>query len=335
MNIVKCLVTAVIALFLAVSPGCAESRLRPAKPAVMVVSDGEGTSLTPYSAAQLKGDLEQYRDAMKELGEADTREKQDAARRKAREYRDKMIGRIRADIRWNSGEFEEHLRERMAGWETGADLAELSLSLATTVTGGEGSKTVLAAILTAVKGARISVDKNYFREKTSEALISMLRAARIEKDTLIVRKMTALDVHEYTFEEAWNDLIDLYYAGTLTSALQRLADHAGAKSEEAQAGSKRAEGDRIRRAEYNRSHREKRDRISLWLDADDMAGKTEAQRDAVRADRVKKTEEWLRGLAARFPMRAEQLKDPNLFVENATLNHLDAFIAANIEPEEP
>ncbi|MBL8963807.1 MAG: hypothetical protein KF787_04315 [Phycisphaeraceae bacterium] len=329
MRTVKCLVTAVIVLLFASSPGCGESSLRPAKPAVMVISDGEGSPLTPYTAAQLRSDLEQYRAAMDRIGDGD------AARRQARECRDMMISRIRADIRWNSGEFEEHLRERMAGWETGADLAELSLSLATTVTGGEGSKTVLAAILTAVKGARISVDKNYFREKTSEALIAMLRASRIEKDTLIVRKMTALDAHEYTFEEAWNDLIDLYYAGTLTSALQRLADHAGAKSEEAQAGSKRAEGDRIRRAEYNRTHREKRDRISLWLDADDLADKPEAQRNAARADRVKRAQEWLRVLAAGLPMRARQLEDPNLFVENATLNQLDAFIAAHIEPEEP
>nr|HRJ49012.1 hypothetical protein [Phycisphaerales bacterium] len=59
------------------------------------------------------------------------------------------------------------------------------------------------------------------------------------------------------------------------------------------------------------------------------------QRNAARADRVKRAQEWLRVLAAGLPMRARQLEDPNLFVENATLNQLDAFIAAHIEPEEP
>ncbi len=212
--------------------GCKSNEGRPDKPELM--SDGSGTSsLVRYSLAEYTADKRLYDAAI-----ANARTASDSAEMRrqlelARLSRDVMINRVRSDIRDHSGEFEDALRQRIAAMATGADFVELGLSAATTIVGGESAKTVLAAILTAVKGGRISVDKNFFRERTSEAIVAALRTSRLTQDTAIVKKMSLLDVRQYTFEEAWNDLVDLYYAGTLASAFQTLSEQAGARAEAA------------------------------------------------------------------------------------------------------
>ncbi len=224
---------------------CASDGMRPQKPVVMT---GDGTAaaapMSPYSLTQFEADKKRYDAAalaatqvlesrLKE-GTQPTDIERKAAYASASFYRDVMINRIRADIRDHSGTFEETLRQNIAEWATSADFVELGLAAATTITGGESAKTVLAAILTAIKGARLSVDKNFFRERTTEAIISALRSTRLAQDAAIVGKMSDLGADKYTFEEAWNDLVDLYYAGTLTSGFQTLAEEAGAKAIDAE-----------------------------------------------------------------------------------------------------
>ena len=212
--------------------GCKADETRPDRPGLMAeTTDVNG--LLRYTLEQYKADKLVYDESIKAARVEPEAIKAGKQYEVARLYRDVMINRIRADIRDHSGEFEDNIRQKIAEWATGADFVELGLSAATTIVGGEQAKTVLAAILTAVKGGRISVDKNFFRERTSEAIISALRSTRLKQDAAIVEKMATLDVKQYTFEESWNDLVDLYYAGTLASGFQTLAEQAGAEATKA------------------------------------------------------------------------------------------------------
>lgn len=49
----------------------------------------------------------------------------------------------------------------------------------------------------------------------------------------ITQKMTQLDAKKYPFEEAWRDLVEFFYAGTLQAALQQLANQAGTSATQA------------------------------------------------------------------------------------------------------
>ncbi len=221
-----------VAAVAALLAGCKGDDTRPDRPAVMA-DVAAAQSVLRYSLEEYKQDKAVYDEALQATRSAPDAAAAAAQYEAATVARDVMINRIRGDIRDHSGEFEDTLRQRIAEWSTGADFVELGLAAATTITGGEQAKSVLAAILTAIKGARISVDKNFFRERTSEAIVAALRSTRLTQDAAIVRKMSMLDVRKYTFEEAWNDLIDLYYAGTLASAFQTLAEEAGARADEA------------------------------------------------------------------------------------------------------
>lgn len=71
----------------------------------------------------------------------------------------------------------------MASYDTIADITELGVTLATTIVNGERVKTVLAAALTAFKGTRTAIDKNFFRAQTLPIIIKemdSLRAAFLE-----------------------------------------------------------------------------------------------------------------------------------------------------------
>ena len=91
---------------------------------------------------------------------------------------------------------------------------------------------MLSAIKSAGSGSKLSVDTNFFRKKTTEILISAMRSARDEKEALIIGKRDLLP-SKYTWEEAWIDLVQLYYAGTLEGALQSVAASEGEKAKQA------------------------------------------------------------------------------------------------------
>ena len=212
--------------------GCRADLTRPARPELMIET-ADSASLSRYGGEEFAADQQRYRRALDAAAEADDEDEMRHHLRAARLARDIMINRVRADIRDHSGEFEDTLRQRIAEWSSASDTVELSLAAAATLAAGAPAKSALASILSAVKGTRISIDKNFFRERTSEAIIAAIRASRIAQDTAIAEKTATLDAGQYPFEEAWNDLVDLYYAGTLASGFQSLAEHAGTRATEA------------------------------------------------------------------------------------------------------
>ena len=196
-------------------------------PSIPPVVDPAGTALN-YSTAAWQDDRNGYDRLMAAYGDTANAQKLEAASL----WRDRMVNRVRADIRSFHAEYEVELTKGIANWNIFGDLTQLGLALASTVTKGQETKTILSAAIAATAGAKLSVDNNYFREKTSEVLISSMRSARVEKDTAIVGKLASMKADKYPLEEALCDLVDLYYAGTLTEAFQRLAKQAGNDAEQ-------------------------------------------------------------------------------------------------------
>jgi hypothetical protein len=162
----------------------------------------------------------------------------------ATSIRNAMMNRIRVEIEGNYRDFEANLFTGRETFLTASDFVELGLAGATTIVVGERAKTVLAAILTAVQGARLSIDKNWFREKNIEIVIASMQAERNQKMELIEKKLTG-NAMEYPFEEGWVDLIDYFYAGTLEAGIQALGIEAGKTAADAKAANRAATTNRV------------------------------------------------------------------------------------------
>jgi hypothetical protein len=191
-------------------------------------------SAVRYTPEQFKQDAIDYRAA---LASNDAR--------KATMLRDGMINRVRLEIDGNYHIFEQRIFATRAAFATGADWVELFLAGATAAVGGEQSKTILGIVLTGVKGARLSLDKNFFREKTTETLLASMQGERTKRLALLTRKMTEGDASQYSWDEAWVDLLDYFYAGTLESGLLAIAAQAGAEATVGKAAVRDAEQKRV------------------------------------------------------------------------------------------
>jgi hypothetical protein len=145
----------------------------------------------------------------------------------ARSIRDQIAYRVLAQIDAAYGGFELSLSTRRAGAQTAADATQLGLTAAATVTGTTEIKDILTVTATAFQGTRLSFDKNFFEEKTTEALISQMRASRTTLKAQILRSLSRRDVNSYPLEAAWMDIVSYYYAGTIPSALVDIAAKAG------------------------------------------------------------------------------------------------------------
>lgn len=148
--------------------------------------------------------------------------------------RNAIIFRLKRNIDALYKDFESDLYFHRATWNFLGDTTELLAATAINITNGERVKNIISVALTAFKGGRKSLDSNLFREKTTEVLISKMRASRDRVMTDIKKKMIN-DADSYQLDEALGDLINYFYAGTLQSSLQELAQDA---SDDAKAAKK-------------------------------------------------------------------------------------------------
>jgi hypothetical protein len=145
----------------------------------------------------------------------------------AKTQRNQIVFRIIAQIDAAYGAFELNLSTRRAGLQTGGDAVQLGLSAAATLVGASDIKDILSATSTAFQGTRLSVDKNFFEQKTTESLVSQMRASRKNLQAQILLSLSNRDVNSYPLESAWGDVVNYYYAGTIPSALVDIAGKAG------------------------------------------------------------------------------------------------------------
>jgi len=223
---ISVLVTILFASFLF---GCGS--LTKPRTSVTLASGGMGQ----YKAGDFKKDYDTY----KRFATGDT-----ADINKAKTQRDLMINLIELDVDLGYGEFERKLFVDRASYDTAADVLELGVTASTNIVNGTRVKNVLAAALTGFKGSRLSFDKNFFREKTVDIIITKMRASREESRASIAGKMK-LPVDQYPFEEAWRDLADFFKAGTLQGGIQALAMEAGTSAKTADTNKKEVDKARV------------------------------------------------------------------------------------------
>jgi len=112
--------------------------------------------------------------------------------------------------------------------DTATDVLIMSLNLAATAAGGEGTKVILSAISAGVAGSKTSIDKHYFYEKTVPALIAAMNAQRKAVLERILIGMKG-DLEDYSFEQALSDIYEYYQAGTFMGAVMAIQSDSGAK----------------------------------------------------------------------------------------------------------
>jgi len=103
--------------------------------------------------------------------------------------------------------------------DAATDIASLSLNLAGTLVGGARAKTNLAAAAAGLGGAKTTIDKDFYYEKSIEALVATMNAKRKEMLIPILSGLGA-SIDQYPFERALTDLHQYYLAGTLNGAVQ-------------------------------------------------------------------------------------------------------------------
>jgi hypothetical protein len=194
--------------------GCAGRNIgRPRVPTVLFAP--------AYTEAEFKVDYSAYKAAAVVCTEATPLQECTS-----RQLRDAIIRRIQREIDLNYNEFASDLFLGRAGAGVSLDALELGLSMAATLAGAAGSKTVFAAILSAVKGTRISFDKHFLADKSLPIIIARMGILREQVSNEMKNKMS-LSSASYSLEEGLVDLTELYYSGTLPAGIQALATDMG------------------------------------------------------------------------------------------------------------
>lgn len=130
--------------------------------------------------------------------------------------------------------FVSRFRVGRAGEATAFDALALGVGFATTITTGERVKTILGAVTTALTGARTSYEKNFYEDKTADAVLAAMNAQRKQALVAIIAGSKG-SLTEYSLTQAVTDLSAYQHAGTLGGALEGIQVDASAKAQSADA----------------------------------------------------------------------------------------------------
>ena len=202
--------------------GCASRLERPRLPDVFIDPAPGGKTNGTYTLAAFNTDFAAYTAAT--LNATPTEPAATTAR-------NKMVYGVMAEIDYVYGNYEIALFMNEGSFRVATDVLQLGLGMASTITNGARSKTVLSAVLTGVTGTSLSIDKNFFRQQTVQALISSMQAGRDRLKAIIIQRLND-PVTSYPFQAARSDLAAYFFAGTLPGALQQLNQTAAAKADD-------------------------------------------------------------------------------------------------------
>jgi len=146
----------------------------------------------------------------------------------AKQKRDKFItGRlVMVDLRYI--QFIRGLTRDRALLDSSSDIAIMSLNLAGTAVGGAAAKTILSAVSAGISGGKVTLDRDFFYEKTVPALVASMNAQRAQARIPIIRGLQQ-DIDSYPFHTAVVDVQSYYEAGTFVGALAAIQADSGAK----------------------------------------------------------------------------------------------------------
>ena len=169
-----------------------------------------------YSTSAFDADIASYHSAVT-AGNLDA----------AKTIRNQIVFRVMAQIDTAYDKFESELDTHRAGYQTSTDAAQLGLTTAATLVGASAVKDILSSTATALQGATLSFDKNFFEQKTTASLVSQMRASRKTLQAQMLLNLSMRDVQSYPLEAAWTDVVNYYYAGTIPSALVDISSKTG------------------------------------------------------------------------------------------------------------
>lgn len=92
----------------------------------------------------------------------------------------------------------------------------------------KSTSSILSAVASSITGVQAASEKEYFVDKTMEALISQMNANRAQRLVVI---LTGLKKDSYGLIELNNDLDEYYKAGLVINAIQSISSTAQAKSQ--------------------------------------------------------------------------------------------------------
>jgi len=117
--------------------------------------------------------------------------------------------------------------------DTVTDIIELGVNLAIPLVSGAGTKDILGVVSAGITGTKLTIDKNFFYERTVPVLITAMNAQRKVALFPILEGITK-PLAQYSLEQALSDLNAYYFAGTFVGALQAIQADSGAKEIKAQ-----------------------------------------------------------------------------------------------------
>ena len=202
--------------------GCASRLERPRLPDVFIDPAPGGKTNGTYTLAAFNTDFGAYTDA--------TNPPLPPREPAAATARNKMVYGVMAEIDYVYHNYEIALFMNEGSFKVATDVLQLGLGMASTITNGERSKTVLSAVLTGFTGTTLSIDKNFFKQQTVQSLISSMQAGRDRTKATIIRRLIE-PATSYPFQAARSDLAAYFFAGTLPGALQQLNQTAAAAAE--------------------------------------------------------------------------------------------------------
>jgi hypothetical protein len=120
--------------------------------------------------------------------------------------------------------YEGNLIAGRAKWKFGFDATTQALSLASTASTVETSKTIFSGISTLVGSTDTELDKNFYMEQTSYALAHQMQAQRLTLSTHMLVQMhdKTKAYADYSLERGLADIEAYYRAGTIAAAVQNV-----------------------------------------------------------------------------------------------------------------
>jgi len=168
----------------------------------------------------------------------------DATKKKA--IRNEIIDARMAEIDNKFGDYERAIYKEGIGSGVGTDWVLLGITAGATVSRVENTKTLLAALATALVGGQASFDKRALFEKTMPALMAQMVAER-ETVRATIREGEDLPVENFTWSAAESELKKFEFAGSIPGAIANISQDAGEKANKA----KQSQSD-IRQSQFTR-----------------------------------------------------------------------------------
>ena len=114
-------------------------------------------------------------------------------------------------------------------FDTASEIVVLGVDAATTLVGGQTTKSILGAVSGGITGSKSSFEKNFFYEKTMQVLVSGMNAAR-QKVLVDITKGLGETSTNYPLGQAVVDLNRYYDAGTFIGALNSIQTDSSASA---------------------------------------------------------------------------------------------------------